>query len=333
MSVLAARIRQGEFIRGASGFRNWVTVDGSPGPSGEGGFVAQPDRYHLYVSYACPWAHRTLIFLTLKGLHNAISVSVLNPIMSAGGWQFDGYEDATLDHVYQAKSLRENYLRADPDYKGRITVPVLWDKHQDSIVSNESSEIIRMLNSAFDEFADHPNLDLYPRALRAEIDSINETIYNNVNNGVYRAGFATSQEAYERAFDSLFDTLDELEERLTKRRYLLGNDITEADWRLFTTLVRFDLVYFGHFKTNQKRLVDYPNLWAYTRELYQFPGIAETVQFDHIKSHYYVSQASINPNRIVPKGPVVDFRAKHQRDELFSHAVNRLRSGAHVRYQ
>lgn len=310
------KVDEGEFVRAVSSFRNWVTRDGQPGPGGEGGFAAEPGRYHLYVSYACPWAHRTLIFRTLKGLEETISVSVVHPLMPAESWVFDEYPGATKDHVNNANYLYENYMKANPDFTGLVTVPVLWDKKRQTIVNNESSEIIRMFNSAFDEFAKNKNLDFYPEALREQIDAINEPIYDNVNNGVYRAGFATKQEAYDRAFDDLFNTLDDLEERLSKQRYLVGSQITEADWRLFTTLVRFDPVYYNHFKTNKKRLIDYPNLWAYTRELYQVPGVLQTVNMDHIKYHYFASHKSVNPTGIVPKGPVLDFMQPHGREKI-----------------
>ncbi len=306
---------KGEFIRYTSGFRNWITEDGSPGPSGEGGFAAEADRYHLYVSYACPWAHRTLIYRVLKGLEDIISISVVHPLMPSESWVFGDYPGSTVDHVNGAHYLYENYQRADPNFDGVVTVPTLWDKKLNTLVNNESSEIIRMMNSAFNEITGN-QMDLYPESLRAEIDAINGPIYDNVNNGVYRCGFARSQQAYNQAFDALFDTLDDLEERLSKQRYLVGDQITEADWRLFPTLVRFDPVYVGHFKTNRNRLVDFPNLWAYTRELYQVPGIAETVNMDHIKYHYYASHESINPTRIVPKGPEIDFEKPHGRDAL-----------------
>ncbi len=311
----ASKPVKGEFIRYTSGFRNWITKDGSPGPSGDGGFAAEADRYHLYVSYACPWAHRTLIYRVLKGLEDIISISVVHPLMPSESWVFGDYPGSTVDHVNGAHYLYENYQRADPNFDGVVTVPTLWDKKLNTLVNNESSEIIRMMNSAFDGITGN-ELDLYPESLRAEIDAINGPIYDNVNNGVYRCGFARSQQAYNQAFDALFDTLDDLEERLSKQRYLVGDQITEADWRLFPTLVRFDPVYVGHFKTNRNRLVDFPNLWAYTRELYQVPGIAETVNMDHIKYHYYASHESINPTRIVPKGPEIDFEKPHGRDAL-----------------
>ncbi len=309
------KVEKGEFIRSESSFRNWVTKDGSAGPGKDGGFTAEPDRYHLYVSYACPWAHRALVFRALKGLEDVISVSVVHPLMPAESWVFGDYPGATEDHISHANYLYENYLKADPDFDGLVTVPVLWDKKQETIVNNESSEIIRMLNSAFDDFG-NAEIDFYPESLHEEIDAINEIVYHNINNGVYRAGFATTQSAYDEAFDQLFNTMDELEQMLSKQRYLVGNQITEADWRLFTTLVRFDAVYYNHFKTNKKRLMDYPNLWAYTRELYQVPGVAETVNMDHIKYHYFASHRSINPTGIVPKGPEINFMLVHGRESI-----------------
>jgi putative glutathione S-transferase len=302
----------GEFIRSESGFRNWVTADGRSGPSGEGGFPAAPDRYHLYVSYACPWAHRTLIFRKLKGLEQVISVSVVHPLMPAVSWVFGDYPGSTPDHVHGFRELRRLYAHGAPGFDGPVTVPVLYDKRRQVIVNNESSEIIRMLNAAFDEWG-RSDVDFYPQPLRAEIDAVNAVVYENVNNGVYRAGFAGTQSAYEAAFDRLFETLDLLEARLSTERYLVGDRLTEADWRLFTTLVRFDAVYHGHFKCNRRRLVDYPNLWAYTRELYQVPGVAETVHMGHIKLHYYGSHLGINPTGIVPKGPELDLWAPHGR--------------------
>jgi putative glutathione S-transferase len=309
------KIKDGEFVRAVSGFRNWVTPDGEAGPSGEAGFAAEPDRYHLYVSYACPWAHRTLILRALKKLEEVISVSVVHPLMPEESWVFGEYPGATEDHLYGSGHMYELYRRADPDFDGLVTVPVLWDKQRETIVNNESAEIVRMLNSAFDRYGD-ASLDFYPEELRAEIDAVNEQVYTDVNNGVYRAGFARSQKAYELAYEKLFETLDVLEARLAEQRYLTGDRITEADWRLFTTLVRFDPVYHGHFKTNKKRLVDYPNLWGYTRELYQLPGIADTVNMDHIKTHYYGSHPWINPSCIVPLGPEIDFDTAHGRDAL-----------------
>lgn len=306
---------QGRFERSKSQFRNWVTKDGSAGPTGKGGFKAEAGRYHLYVSYACPWAHRTLIFRALKKLEDVISVSVVDYLMVEEGWTFYGTTGSTGDAVYNSKRLHEIYTRADPTYSGRVTVPVLWDKQRETIVSNESSEIIRMLNSAFDAFGD-TSLDLYPEALRGEIDALNEFVYPNINNGVYRAGFATSQDAYEEAFGQVFAALDRLEQKLSQQRYLAGSSLTEADWRLFTTLLRFDPVYVGHFKCNLRRIADYPNLWNYTRELYQVPGVASTVNMEHIKGHYYCSHKTINPTGIVPLGPEIDFSAPHDRDRF-----------------
>ena len=303
----------GEFVRWTSDFRHWVTADGAPGPSGEGGFPAEPGRYHLYVSYACPWAHRTLIYRALKGLQSMISVSVVHPLMPQESWVFADYPGSTPDHVHGFDKLHQVYHHSDPGFDGVVTVPVLYDKHRKMIVNNESSEIIRMLDSAFDRWSP-TDLDLYPEHLRKAIDTVNDVVYHNVNNGVYRTGFATTQTAYEQAFNDLFDTLDELEDRLSRQRYLAGNRLTEADWRLFTTLVRFDPVYYGHFKCNRRRLVDYPNLWAYTRELYQVSGVADTVNMDHIKTHYYGSHTSINPTGIVPAGPEIDFTTPHNRD-------------------
>jgi putative glutathione S-transferase len=300
----------GRFVRQASQFRERVTADGSSG------FRAEPGRYHLYVSLACPWAHRTLIFRKLKGLEDVVSVSVVHWHMGERGWTFRKAPGATGDSLFGAGHLSEIYTRAKRDYTGRVTVPVLWDKREETIVNNESADIIRMLNGQFNALAERPELDFYPEALRGEIDAINDTVYHNVNNGVYKAGFATSQQAYEAAFDALFETLDALEDRLAGRRYLVGERLTEADWRLFTTLLRFDPVYVGHFKCNKRRLVDYPNLWAYTRELYQVPGVAETVNLHHIKRHYYGSHKTINPTGIVPKGPDIDFTAPHDRGRL-----------------
>ena len=313
---------EGHFVRRDSAFRNWVTRDGSPGPTGEGGFRAESGRYHLYVSLACPWAHRTLIFRKLKKLEDAISVSVVDPFMGENGWAFsapDGSITAgsTPDHIRNAEYLYEIYAKADAGYSGRVTVPVLYDKQTRMIVNNESAEIIRMLNGAFDQWGG-AGLDVYPEELRGEIDHINAAVYDNVNNGVYKAGFATTQHAYEIAFDALFKTLDEIEGRLSSRRYLAGDRITEADWRLFTTLVRFDAVYYSHFKCNLRRVADFPSLWNYTRELYQVPGIAGTVSLEQIKRHYYSSHVRINPTRIVPKGPAIDFAAPHDRARKFA---------------
>jgi glutathionyl-hydroquinone reductase len=306
----------GRFKRQQSSYRNWVTADGSPGPSGKGGFPAESGRYHLYVSYACPWAHRTLILRKLKGLEEHIGVSVVHPLMKGDGWTFaTDFPGATGDSLLGKRFLREIYQAADPQATTRVTVPVLWDKQRQTIVSNESAEIIRMLNSAFDRLTGN-RLDFYPAALRDRIDAVNEAVYDNVNNGVYKAGFATTQEAYDEAVTALFDELDRLDERLSRQRYLAGDRITEADWRLFTTLARFDPVYVGHFKCNLRRLMDYPHLWPYARELYQWPGVAETVRFDHIKFHYHASHETVNPHGIVPKGPLVDFAAPHGRERL-----------------
>jgi putative glutathione S-transferase len=297
----------GRFKRQDSSFRNWITADGSSG------FPAEAGRYRLYVSLACPWAHRTLIFRKLKGLEKMIPVTVVHWHMGSQGWEFREEDGADAEPNYGFQRLYELYQKADPNYTGRVTVPVLWDEKAETIVSNESAEIIRMLNSAFDGIGAKPG-DYYPEALREEIDAINAKVYSKVNNGVYKAGFATTQEAYEEAVTDLFEALDKLEERLSGQRYLAGDRITEADWRLFTTLVRFDPVYVGHFKCNIRRLVDYPNLWAYTRELYQQPGIAETVNLEHIKKHYYVSHKSINPTGVVPKGPDIDFLEDAKRE-------------------
>ncbi|MFQ5660875.1 MAG: glutathione S-transferase family protein [Gammaproteobacteria bacterium] len=305
----------GRFVRQESQFRNWITADGSPGPSGSGGFKAEADRYHLYVSLACPWAHRTLILRKLKGLEAFISLSVVNAFMGSQGWTFEPGHGVIPDCVNHVAYLHQIYTMADANYSGRVTVPTLWDKQKQTIVSNESSEIIRMFNSAFNHLG-VPDTDFYPPELRAEIDELNAFIYPNINNGVYRAGFATTQEAYEEAFWDLFNALDTLEERLASRRYLTGDQITEADWRLFPTLVRFDPVYVGHFKCNKKRIVDYPNLWGYVRDLYQVPGIAGTVDIAYNKQHYYGSHETVNPTRIVPVGPDIDFTTPHGREKL-----------------
>ncbi|WP_127168326.1 glutathione S-transferase family protein [Xanthomonas sp. BRIP62415] len=302
----------GRFERSQSQFRNWVTRDGSPGRHGEGGFQAAPGRYHLYVSLACPWAHRTLIFRRLKGLEAMIDVSVVNWLMRDQGWTFDPGPGVIADPVHHAKRLYEVYLNADPRYTGRVTVPVLWDRERNTVVSNESADIIRMFNSAFDEVGAAAG-DFYPAPLREQIDEINARVYDTVNNGVYKAGFATTQAAYEEAVLPLFESLDWLDARLGRQRYLCGDQLTEADWRLFTTLVRFDAVYVGHFKCNLRRIADYPQLSGYLRELYQMPGIAETVNFQHIKHHYYQSHDMINPTGIVPLGPLLDLQAPHGR--------------------
>jgi putative glutathione S-transferase len=297
----------GEFIRPESIFRDRITADGSSG------FKAEPGRYHLYISLACPWAHRTLIFRALKGLDKAISLSIVDPLMGRDGWVFSDRPGCIRDSVNGAECLHQIYTRARPDFSGRVTVPVLWDKKTAAIVNNESSEIIRMLNREFDALAEKSLPDLYPEALRPEIDRWNDLIYRTVNNGVYRAGFATAQDKYEMAVGELFASLDTLERHLEASRYICGERITEADWRLFTTLVRFDPVYHFHFKCNLRRLVDYPNLWGYTRELYQVGGVAATVDFMQIKEHYYRSQTEVNPSGVVASGPVVDFREPHRR--------------------
>lgn len=303
----------GKFERSAAQFRNWVTADGTAGPSGQAGFKAESGRYHLYVSYACPWAHRTLIFRALKDLSDHITISVVHPEMLSDGWTFDdGYPGATGDTLFGLPFARDIYTRADPAFTGRVTVPILWDKVQGTIVSNESSEIIRMFNSAFDDVTGNTQ-DYWPADLRDAIDPVNDRIYDSFNNGVYRCGFATTQDAYDEAVVPLFDTLDWIEQRLSKNRYLMGAQLTEADWRLFPTLVRFDMVYHLHFKCNRRRIVDYPNLWAYTRALYQTPGIAATVNMDHIVRHYHYSHETINPNRIIPINPQLDFTAPHER--------------------
>jgi putative glutathione S-transferase len=303
----------GAFRRSTAGFRNWVTADGSAGPTGTGGYAAESGRYHLYVSYACPWAHRTLIFRALKGLAPHIGLSVVHPDMLAEGWTFGtDFPGTTGDALFGLPFLRDLYTRALPDVSGRVTVPVLWDRQSKSIVSNESSEIIRMFNSAFDGLTGDGK-DYWPVPLRAKIEELNTRIYDEVNNGVYKAGFATTQAAYDAAVVPLFAALDWLEARLADRRWLLGDDLTEADWRLFTTLVRFDSVYHLHFKCNRRRIIDYPNLWAYTRALYQTPGVADTVRMDHIVRHYHYSHDTINPCRIIPINPVPDFLAPHGR--------------------
>lgn len=297
----------GKFVRSTSGFRNWVTADGSPGPTGEGGYAAEAGRYHLYVSLACPWAHRTLIFRKLKELEGLISVSVVSPKMpDETGWSFKTDEGSTGDTLLGKEFLHQVYTAAKPDYTGRVTVPVLWDKKTNTIVSNESAEIIRMFNTAFNELTGNTD-DYYPEALRETIDTINARVYDDINNGVYKAGFATTQAAYEEAANKLFDALDWAEGLLSENAYLTGDSITEADWRLFTTLVRFDAVYFGHFKCNRRRIADYPNLSHYLKALYEVPGVKETVDIGHIQTHYYWSHITINPHRIVPIGPELSF--------------------------
>jgi putative glutathione S-transferase len=306
----------GAFQRSESRFRNWVTADGAPGPSGEGGFAAEAGRYHLYVAHACPWAHRTMIFRALKGLEGLIGVSAVSPHMREDGWTFrHDFDGVVADPLHGATFLRDVYLAANPTMTGRVTVPVLWDRKRAAIVSNESSEIIRMFNSAFDGLTGN-RLDFYPEPLRAEIDAINARVYDTVNNGVYKAGFATTQAAYDAAVGPLFESLDWLERLLERRRYLAGSRLTEADWRLFTTAIRFDAVYHGHFKCNRRRIADYPALSGWLRELYQTPGVAQTVRMDHITTHYYASHQTINPTRIVPVGPDQDFTAPHGRERL-----------------
>ncbi len=297
----------GEFRRQESRFRSWLTADGETGPDGEPGLAAEPGRYHLYVSLACPWAHRTLIFRQLKGLQNLIDVTAVAPLMLENGWEM-------RDPLYGLEFLYQLYLKADASYEGRVTVPLLWDKQTQTIVSNESSEIIRMFNSAFNDLTGNTD-DYYPEPLRASIDAVNQRVYDTINNGVYRAGFATTQAAYEAAFQTLFDSLDWVEGLLIKQRYLTGDQITEADWRLFTTLIRFDAVYHGHFKTNRQLLADFPAMSGYVRELYQVPGVAETVNFEQIKTHYYGSHSTINPTGIIPVGPQQDFSAAHGRGD------------------
>ncbi|WP_153916270.1 glutathione S-transferase family protein [Shewanella sp. TC10] len=320
----ATKENGGKFQREDAQLRNWITEDGLAGPNGLAGFKAESGRYHLYVSLACPWAHRTLIFRELKQLTEHISVTVVEPHMLSNGWEFKGpnqsksalaIDGAQVDPLFAKDFMYQIYQQAKPDYNGRVTVPVLWDKQQNTIVSNESSEIIRMFNSAFNKVTGNTE-DYYPLALQSEIDSLNELIYPNINNGVYRSGFATTQQAYEEAVMPLFDTLDTLEALLANKRYLLGNQITEADWRLFTTLIRFDCVYVGHFKTNLRTIESYPNLSGYLRDLFQQPGIAETVNFEHIKQHYYFSHQQINPTQVVPAGPIIDYMRPHNRDSL-----------------
>lgn len=300
---------QGEFTRQADQFRNWVTRAGSSG------YPAEPDRYHLYVSLACPWAHRTIIMRKLKKLEEVIKMTVVDPIRDEHGWAFRNGPGYSEDPINGFKYLSEAYKATDPNYNVRVTVPVLWDKKTRKIVSNADEDIMRMFNSEFDDFTDI-ELDFYPEELRDEIDKVNDFVYPNINDGVYRAGFATTQRAYERAVRKLFDALDQLEARLANQRDLVGNRLTEADWRLFPTLIRFDAVYHGHFKCNIRRIVDYPNLYGYLRDLYQHDGIAETVNFDHIKRHYYVTHTDINPTQIVPVGPELDLTSPHGRETL-----------------
>ena len=306
----------GHFKRWDSAFRNWVTADGEPGPTGDGGFNAEAGRYHLYVSYACPWAHRILIFRALKGLEGIIDVSVVHWLMAENGWTFEDGDGVIADPILGARYLHQIYTAAEPNYSGRVTVPVLWDKKTETIVSNESSEIIQMLNCAFDGVGASPG-DYFPSHLRDEIDAVNQRVYDTLNNGVYKAGFATSQEAYLAAINPLYETMDWLEDRLSRQRYLVGEQPTAADWRAFPTLYRFDAVYNLHFKCSRRRLIDYPNLWGYARDLYQHPGIAGTVNMEHVRRHYFESHRSINPHGIVPVMPAgIDFEAPHHRDQL-----------------
>ncbi len=291
---------KGKFVRQNSKFRQWIKADGSTA------FEPEAGRYHLYVSLACPWAHRTLIYRTLKELEKIISISIVDPVMLENGWEFHDSPGSIPDPIHQADYLYQIYLKADPEYTGRVTVPVLWDKKTKTIVNNESSEIIRIFNTEFNALTSN-ELNFYPENLHNAIDQINAFIYDNINNGVYKAGFATTQEAYEEAFDNLFQAIDKIEAILKNNTYLIGDHLTEADWRLFTTLIRFDAVYVGHFKCNKKRIADYPHLSRYLRELYNYPGIKETVNFDHIKRHYYVSHRTINPTGVVPAGPDLKF--------------------------
>ncbi len=303
----------GKFVRSNAKFRNWITADGSAGPTGDSGFAAESGRYHLYISNACPWAHRTMVFRALKNLEEHISVSVVHPDMLSDGWTFEKDDNgANGDALFDLPFVRDIYIKADPQISGRVTVPILWDKKTGTIVSNESSEIIRMFNSAFDAITGN-TLDLWPTEMRDVIEVVNSRVYDTVNNGVYKAGFATTQSAYDDAIGPLFESLDWLEGLLGQNRYLLGDTISEADWRLWTTLIRFDPVYHLHFKCNRKRIVDYPNIWAFTRELYQWPGVAATVNMEHIVRHYHYSHETINPNRIIPTNPVLDYNAPHGR--------------------
>ncbi|MGH8272809.1 MAG: glutathione S-transferase family protein [Gammaproteobacteria bacterium] len=318
----------GRFEREQAGFRNWITPDGAAGPSGEGSFKAEPGRYHLYVAWPCPWSHRVIIYRSLFGLEEAIGLSAVDPLMLEHGWTFARSGAERRDPLYGAQFLHEIYTRAVPDFTGHVTVPTLWDCERETIVNNESSEIMRMLAGAFAPWAKHVH-DYRPAALREEMDAINERVYETVNNGVYKAGFASSQEAYEENFGALFETLDVLDIRLGERRYLMGEGVTEADWRLFVTLVRFDAVYFGHFKCNLRRIADYPNLSGYLRDLYQQPGVAETVRIEEIKLHYYGSHRKINPTGIVPRGPMLDFTRHHGREHPARY-TDRMDRGKHA---
>ena len=303
----------GAFVRDSAKFRNWITADGSAGPTGDAGFKAESGRYHLYISNACPWAHRSMVFRALKDLTNHIDVSVVHPDMLSNGWTFETDENgANGDALFSLPFARDIYIKADPHVSGRVTVPILWDKHQNTIVSNESSEIIRMFNSAFDEITGNTQ-DFWPADQRDAIEDVNSRIYDTVNNGVYKSGFATTQTAYDAAVGPLFESLDWIEGILSQNRYLTGDAITEADWRLWTTLIRFDMVYHQHFKCNRKRIIDYPNIWGFTRELYQWAGVKQTVNMDHIVRHYHYSHETINPNRIIPTNPIIDFDAPHDR--------------------
>ena len=303
----------GAFVRDSAKFRNWITADGSAGPTGDAGFKAESGRYHLYISNACPWAHRTMVFRALKDLTNHIDLSVVHPDMLSDGWTFETDENgANGDALFSLPFARDIYIKADPHVSGRVTVPILWDKHQNTIVSNESSEIIRMFNSAFDEITENTQ-DFWPADHRDAIEDVNSRIYDTVNNGVYKSGFATTQTAYDAAVGPLFESLDWIEGILSQNRYLTGDAITEADWRLWTTLIRFDMVYHQHFKCNRKRIIDYPNIWGFTRELYQWAGVKQTVNMDHIVRHYHYSHETINPNRIIPTNPIIDFDAPHDR--------------------
>ncbi|MEM9243873.1 MAG: glutathione S-transferase family protein [Pseudomonadota bacterium] len=315
------RVTLGEFKRQASKFRDWVYADKAQADACGSKFFAEANRYHLFVSLACPWAHRTLIFRAIKHLENVITITIVDPKMLEHGWVFND-EISHNNPVENTRYLYEIYTRANADYSGKVTVPVLWDKKYQTIVNNESAEVIRILNSSFNNFTE-VNDDYYPKNLQQAIDDVNERVYNTVNNGVYRAGFATTQAAYNRAFDALFETMDWLEARLSKQRYLVGDQITEADWRLFTTLIRFDAVYYNHFKTNKKRLIDYDHLSNYIRELFQYPKVADSVNFDHIKTHYYYSHTRINPTQIIPKGPVLNFTQPHNRALLFQRKKDR----------
>lgn len=311
----ATQNKQGKFVRPDSIFRNWVTSDGSAGPSGHDGFKAEPNRYHLYVSHNCPWAYRTMVLRKLKGLEKFVSVAISASSVKDEGWTYIKEPGCVADAVNNITYLHEVYTKAEPQYTGRVTVPTLWDRERETIVSNESSEIIRMFNSAFNEIG-ATSQNYYPDDLRNEIDNINDVIYKNVNNGVYRCGFASTQAAYEEAFDNLFNTLEELEKRLNSERYLVGGTLTEADWRLFSTLLRFDIVYYGLFKCNKRHIYEYPNLWNFTLELYQYPGISEVTDLDHIKRGYYANMQRLDVKGFVPKGPNLKFSAQHDRDRL-----------------